>query len=36
MEALLEASMEIGLEVNTEKTKHMVMSRPKMQDKIII
>jgi hypothetical protein len=26
-EALLDASKEIGLEVNSEKTKHMIMSR---------
>jgi hypothetical protein len=26
-EALLQASMEVGLEVNTEKTEYMVMSR---------
>jgi hypothetical protein len=32
-EALLIASKEIGLEVNTEKTKYMVMSRDQTQDK---
>jgi hypothetical protein len=33
-EALVVASKEIGLEVNAEKTKYMVMSRDRMQDKI--
>jgi hypothetical protein len=34
-EALLDASKEIGLEVNQEKTKYMLMSRCKKTDKII-
>jgi hypothetical protein len=35
-QALFEASREVGLEVNTKKTKCMFMSRTRMQDKIII
>jgi len=34
--SLSEASREVGLEVNTEKTKWMVIFCPKMQDTIII
>jgi hypothetical protein len=33
-EALVVASKEIGLEVNAERTKYMVMFAIKMQDKI--
>jgi hypothetical protein len=32
-EALLDASKEVGLEVNPEKTKHMLMSRQKVGQK---
>jgi hypothetical protein len=35
-EALLEASREDSLVVNTGKTKHMVMSSQKIRDEIII
>jgi hypothetical protein len=34
--ALLEASREVGLEIDMEKTKYMVVSCCHMQDKIII
>jgi hypothetical protein len=33
---LLEASMEVGLQVNTEKNKYMVISCQKMQDRITL
>jgi hypothetical protein len=35
-EALLEVSMEVGLEVNTEKTKFMGVSHHRLQDIIIL
>jgi hypothetical protein len=34
-QTLLDASKEVGLEVNTEKTKYMLLSRTKIQDKIM-
>jgi len=33
-EALVITSKEIGLEVNADKTKYMVMSRDRMQDEV--
>ena len=35
-EALLAATREIGLEVNADKTKYMVMSRDQMQDEFTV
>jgi hypothetical protein len=35
-EAVLEASREVGLKVNSEKTKYICMSCTKEQDKIIV
>jgi hypothetical protein len=35
-DVLTEASREVGLEVNTEKTKYMVMSHHQMYNKITI
>jgi hypothetical protein len=35
-EALLAATKEIGLEVNADKTRYMVMSRDQMQDEITV
>jgi predicted metal-dependent TIM-barrel fold hydrolase len=35
-EALVVATKEIGLEVNTDKTKYMVMAQIRMQDAITI
>jgi hypothetical protein len=35
-ETLLQASEDVGLQVNTEKTKYMVCLATKMLDKIII
>ena len=34
-QTLIEASKEVGLEVNTEKTRYMLLSRHKMHGKIM-
>jgi len=35
-ETVLETSREVGLEVNTEKTKYLVISRHKVQENFIV